>query len=84
MRYVTCKICGAVAEGLGYNAGSKIYDHIHQAHPEIFEEIREDEERHRQEVGKVKDALSIGSFMIFEDMPKKDGRKEHEGHIINI
>jgi hypothetical protein len=82
MRYGICQLCDAVTEGKGYNAISSLYDHIHKEHTNTIEEIKKDEERYREEMSKIKDCLTIGSFMSFEDLPQKEGRKEHEGKII--
>jgi hypothetical protein len=84
MTYGSCKICNAVTEGRGSNAASRLYDHIMHNHPDIIAEIQQDEERYRKELRKIKDPISVGSFMRFEDFPKDKGRKEFEDRIVSF
>lgn len=85
MKYCSCKICNAVTESTAqWRAGGDMVEHIKEEHPEIVKEMEIYEEERQVELAKIKPAKAFGDYMIWEDLPKKEGRIEHEGRIINL
>lgn len=89
MKYISCKVCSVAIERRAVWQGvPDIYDHIQKEHPKLVEEIDLANEQYEEKVRLFKEANpeppTLRDYVFDESFPKKEGRKEYEGRLIDL